>query len=647
MSFKGEDLDIRVPQVGLSSERALVSDTESALQANGSRFRTRPGIKATTVWVDEVLMQCSNHAYEVAGAHGAPEVMVEHLLYAMTRVPESALSLEARGVDVPSLRRETAAAISSEIPLAMTPGTAKLNASPEFEATIVAASAHARLRAEKAAAPRDVLFALLEVGRDTVAVDLLKRHWRRWSQEEAADRLGTRPQPVETPLVPRYESQPAVPVRDISDRLSTLEAGLSGISAEMQRERGEIRELVGGIRDALSLQRTDAHGGIAALAERFARLEKQIDAAARQTSAIDVDGMLGARLARLDKVQDAVLAQRSAFAGLEQAVSDRLARLETALQGASGARPSLAELDAVIGPRFARVEKIQEAVLAQRASLANVETALGERLQRLEQAISAARMPAEVGDKIAALERTLDGRLAEVTTRANTASERLQTIDKRIEEGQRSHGGLVERLVGIERSLGAQRAELAHLQTAVSQDLETVVASAKVATSGALESALDQRFERISGAIDAQGKELRQAVPAELQRHISSLQTTLSQRVDSLELGLAVLQEASTGLNRQIETERSRSEDAIARLHGAQQTLSAAVDQWRKDNGMRLESIATAVGGMHGAGARTAELLESQAGRLEILSGEVHEVTKIQRASLRQRGFWRWLFGLR
>lgn len=647
MSFKGEDLDIRVPQVGLSSERALVSDTESALQANGSRFRTRPGIKATTVWVDEVLMQCSNHAYEVAGAHGAPEVMVEHLLYAMTRVPESALSLEARGVDVPSLRRETAAAISSEIPLAMTPGTAKLNASPEFEATIVAASAHARLRAEKAAAPRDVLFALLEVGRDTVAVDLLKRHWRRWSQEEAADRLGTRPQPVETPLVPRYESQPAVPVRDISDRLSTLEAGLSGISAEMQRERGEIRELVGGIRDALSLQRTDAHGGIAALAERFARLEKQIDAAARQTSAIDVDGMLGARLARLDKVQDAVLAQRSAFAGLEQAVSDRLARLETALQGASGARPSLAELDAVIGPRFARVEKIQEAVLAQRASLANVETALGERLQRLEQAISAARIPAEVGDKIAALERTLDGRLAEVTTRANTASERLQTIDKRIEEGQRSHGGLVERLVGIERSLGAQRAELAHLQTAVSQDLETVVASAKVATSGALESALDQRFERISGAIDAQGKELRQAVPAELQRHISSLQTTLSQRVDSLELGLAVLQEASTGLNRQIETERSRSEDAIARLHGAQQTLSAAVDQWRKDNGMRLESIATAVGGMHGAGARTAELLESQAGRLEILSGEVHEVTKIQRASLRQRGFWRWLFGLR
>ena len=635
MSFKGEDLDIRVPQVSLSSERGMPSDVEAALAANGSRFRTRPGAKATTVWVDEVLMQCSNHAYEVAGAHGAPEVMVEHLLYAMTRVPESALSLEARGVDVPSLRRETAAAISSEIPLAMAPGTAKINASPEFEAVIVAASAHARLRAEKAAAPRDVLFALLEIGRDSVAVELLKRHWRRWSQEEAADRLGTRPQPPEQALAPRYEPQPAALGRTIEDRLATFEAGLSGISAEMQRERGELRELVATVRDALSVQRSDAQTNLATLADRFARLEKQIETA-RQPAAIDLDGVLGARLARLDKVQDAVLAQRSAFAALEQSLFDRLARLEAGLESGSGHRLNAGDLEAVIAPRLARMEKLQEAVLAQRASLANVETALGERLQRLEAAVTASRLPAEIGDRLGAF----DARLTEFATRAGSASERLQAIDKRIEESQRAQGGVVERLVSIERSLGGQRAELAHLQTAVSQDLEAVVASAKIATSGALEAALDQRFE-------SQRDHFGQMLPEELNRQVSALGRTLAERVDGLELSLASVQEGAAGLARQIETERSRSEDAISRLHGAQQTLSAAVDQWRKDNGMRLESIATAVGGMHGSSTRTAELLESQAGRLDMLSGEVHEVTKIQRASLRQRGFWRWLFGLR
>jgi predicted nucleic acid-binding Zn-ribbon protein len=252
-----------------------------------------------------------------------------------------------------------------------------------------------------------------------------------------------------------------------------------------------------------------------------------------------------------------------------------------------------------------------------------------------------------VGEKIAAIERALDGRLGEVASRANTASERLQAIDRRIEEGQRSQGGVVERLVAIERSLGAQRAELAHLQTAVSQDLEAVVASAKIATSGALETSLDQRFERLIGAIDAQRNDIRQMLPEELGRQMSALGQTLTERVDGLEVGIGTLREGPAGLVRQIEADRARAEEAVARLHGAQQTLSAAVDQWRKDNGMRLESIATAIGGMHGAGARTAELLESQAGRLEILSGEVHEVTKIQRASLRQRGFWRWLFGLR
>src|SRR5450631_3766426 len=65
---------------------------------------------------DETVLACCHHAHEVAKAHGAREVMLEHLVHALVRVPDSAQVLQDRGINVESLKRESATVISSEIP---------------------------------------------------------------------------------------------------------------------------------------------------------------------------------------------------------------------------------------------------------------------------------------------------------------------------------------------------------------------------------------------------------------------------------------------------------------------------------------------------------------------------------------------------
>ena len=46
------------------------------------------------IWVDDVVLACSNHAFDVALAHRSSEVRLEHLLHALTRIDMAADVLE-------------------------------------------------------------------------------------------------------------------------------------------------------------------------------------------------------------------------------------------------------------------------------------------------------------------------------------------------------------------------------------------------------------------------------------------------------------------------------------------------------------------------------------------------------------------------
>ena len=104
MQYKGEDLDLRVPYGRAGSDRAGL-DREPA---PGRWMRPSAGSGEEPIWVDELVLQCCNYAFELAYSHDAAEVGLEHLVHALSRVDSAARVLEARGVREGQLRRDSA-----------------------------------------------------------------------------------------------------------------------------------------------------------------------------------------------------------------------------------------------------------------------------------------------------------------------------------------------------------------------------------------------------------------------------------------------------------------------------------------------------------------------------------------------------------
>ncbi len=125
---------------------------------------------------DDIVLACCHHAHEVARAHGAKEVMLEHLVHAMARVLPAAAVLEDRGIHVEALRRESAAVLASEIPVENTVQLGQLKASRDFNTVMYLAAAGASHRDEKATGVRDVLDALLKYDPRSRAVRLVRKH---------------------------------------------------------------------------------------------------------------------------------------------------------------------------------------------------------------------------------------------------------------------------------------------------------------------------------------------------------------------------------------------------------------------------------------------------------------------------------------
>ena len=169
MSYRGEDLDLRTPQTWNAGAGDLASDTR------GGRRNAGP------IWVDDTVLAVSNHAFDVALAHRAGEVRLEHLLHALTRIEAAAEALEARGVRVAALRRESATIIASEIPVGLPNGKGAPRRSEEFGDVLRMAAANAARR-NAPAGIEDLLYVLFEHA-ELPGLALLARHTVRPHRE--------------------------------------------------------------------------------------------------------------------------------------------------------------------------------------------------------------------------------------------------------------------------------------------------------------------------------------------------------------------------------------------------------------------------------------------------------------------------------
>jgi hypothetical protein len=458
MDYRGPDLDLRTSRWSAASTDPSgwrEANMPPAPQPAPVPPARQPSQRSSPIWVDETLLACANHAYDVALAYRSAEVRLEHLLLAMTRVEPAAVALEARGVRVASLRRDCAVAIAGDPPAAGTDG-ATPRRSPELEDVLRLAASRAA-HTGRAAGIDDVVQALGEVGGDRPGGDLVVRHFPR-----SRDFWGS--------LGPSRSSAHGNPYLDLSDSDRPLTPGgpmaAPGVDqAVVQRLFERLSDMERGFADrlaaleaAVARQSAPAHADLSPLDSRLSAIESALHARANGDAGLAFDAGYADRLATIEA---ALATERSERASAITALSDEISGVRSAVrlaaQNSEAAQSALAEQLQLIassldqsrdaGGSFSdRIAAIEQALEAQGQRLSEAQAVYSAELTEVHEALM----------KIGANHQTLAGAID--NWRSNDSGE-IHLINARIgavhEDGSK-------RLAAIEK-LCADVETLSHL----------------------------------------------------------------------------------------------------------------------------------------------------------------------------------------
>jgi hypothetical protein len=440
MGYRGADLDLRTSRTWSAGSTDLMSGFDSAPQG------VRPP-HAGPIWVDETLLASANHAFDVALAHRAGEVRLEHLLHALTRVEAAAAALETCGVRVLPLRRDAAIVIASEIPVGLSEEGGSPRRSPELEEALRLAAAHAA-HAGRPAGVDHLLHVLIDLRSDLAGAELLLRHLTRPSRD------------FWSPLGPRTSPYAgAAHLLDVSEadrpRNSAGTAHLARPARRAeQRSPAEYTILQGMLDRLVEIER--------AMSDRLEAVEAAL-AATGPAAPLDLKAVSH----RLDAVEDAVLAPDGEAGGLKE----RLSALEKAL------REERAERALTLSSLAADVKALATAL---GCSGADGETpSIAQRLQLLAADLEQHRIElgSSLGDRIAAIEKALEAHgekeveshaaygeeLAEVHEAIMKLNLNQHTLAGSIEQWRSNDAGeihLINARIGALQEDGARRLQL-------------------------------------------------------------------------------------------------------------------------------------------------------------------------------------------
>ena len=282
----------------MARPRAAASTTDGANggwshpgRAARSRFRSTTTCEA-----------CCNSAYDAAQFHGAAEVRLEHLLYAMTRVRAAADLMEQLGIRTGHVRQETAVAIASGAPSHAERGTPRTSA--EMEEILRRAAALAGER-KTSATVADLLRALLGLGRKAPATAYLMRAaadpsaLERWRDER---RDG--PQGLSADAAIRAAARPNL-AEALFKRLDTMEAVLRALQTEIADDRKAITDALAQRFDPLPAAGIEQMQAVATelesrIGESMASLSERLSAFDKLPASENL-GYMGARLELIEK----------------------------------------------------------------------------------------------------------------------------------------------------------------------------------------------------------------------------------------------------------------------------------------------------------------------------------------------------------
>jgi hypothetical protein len=371
MGYRGDDLDLRTPQA-TPGDVSISQPAEPFVQPTRQR-QNAP--RQAPIWVDDLLLDCCNHAYDVASAHRAPEVRLEHLIYALTRIDEATEVLEQRGIRVAGLRREAATVVATEIPVAGGNGKTNPRRAEAMEEVLRLAAAYA-YRRQAPAGVTDLIYVLLDSGMELTT--LLRSFPGTARPLEATLEV--------EPFRERVRNGPArmQPMRSLAadygsgtqtSRIDAIEQSLRTLTMELANERKILSGVLQDLQRDLMAQREDTSrlGGITQ--DKFQALFGD----------------------RLHSLEQAFLSNQS---GTDTtAIEDQLGLLERTLQGEiSSTRAAVEALgeqpDLDLAPILTRLETMEAAAGLDRERRVATAQALSEEIKSL--AIIVERQPAEL-----------------------------------------------------------------------------------------------------------------------------------------------------------------------------------------------------------------------------------------------------------
>jgi hypothetical protein len=591
MAYRGEDLDLRIPFGNAQAGRHAATGAGPPPPALGSP-------RDTTLWIDEPLLACCNNAFDLALAHGATEVRLEHLLHALSRVDAVVRLLERHGVGVGRLRRDSAALIVSETPVALISDRGPPRRSTEFEEALRRAAEIAQHRGAVAGV-EEALIAILTSARDNPAVHLLKRLAPDWQPRDL-------PAPGQEPLA----AYGALSSDTTDGRLDLIEGALRGIHAELAGDRKLLSDIVRDLQREVGRQRGDGAALSSALSDRLAGFERQLTA---RTEPLRAAPQIGEKLQSIEKTVQS---------GMGEGARNWIA-LDRRLKGLEAAIDRTGAGATIVEPIAARLAALEQALADRGGDAVRSWTALADRVQSLEKlyqvgSSETVRQWSALSEGNAAILRTLEQRSAGAPVDGGVLTERLELIEHTVRSGLsdtvRSNALLADRIAVVERSVASRNdTESAFLLDERMRALESALDGRAQETGGRwLElverlKTIDGRLtgisngaaqpsaltsDNVSGPILSYLASSTEAVAARDSGHARAM-AEIGGRVAALEHVVQANAAAVNAAARVYDRNTDELHDGFLRLSENQHTLASAIGDWRDESTAEFRMIAT------------------------------------------------------
>lgn len=582
MGYRGDDLDLRTPQSHAAAQPVDVGNWRD--NDNGMRGRVHLGGALNgPILVDETVLACCNHAYDVALAHGAAEVRLEHFLNALTRIDAAAEALESRGVRVAALRRESATVIASEIPTSSARTVGSPRRTQEFEDVLRLAAAHAQRRSE-AATVDDVVHVMLDEEPDLPGLAILASVTTR-----------------RTARRPVFDALPQLPRASIGEGRNYLNEGL-----RPNRYRLPTQSYLA--------ENGNGHAGSA----RIEHLEQTI------TNLIgDISADRKALASAMQELQSEALAQREemidGFNALNQAIhSVRAPEIDL-----TPINDRVLSIGRETSGKLNALEHYMDKLVSKPGTDL---TSIQKRLEAIEDVITARsddRNP-EVVNRLAKLEDAIGRVHARATEQHDGVLHELAQVSGRLEK-QRA-----EVIVGVLTPLTERVERQRHEVQSLLQPLAERIERQRHDITTAILAPLAERIERLEKlSQSADGHEAR----------TSQALTSVLERFARLEKSLADWANVTTQTGAAYAKELGEVEEVLVKLNDGQRSTTGSLAAWRQEGSSLLQSLLSRVDIVEQQGARANSMLEQMAGIVE----RMYQVTA-QRYIKRNRIKY-WLFG--